>query len=88
MEIIDDNFMVCSDCASIVLIGDATALDYHYTEAEANQRLTQIETAIVNTVGSIEAGDSENDLSFSWQSCELCKSHLGGYRYHCVIFAQ
>lgn len=93
MNIVDDNFMVCIECFFAVVYGE----EFYFTaEGLAKYhdnpvgRLESIESGIeTNTPdgGSIHAGDSEKDETFSWSDCECCNSGLGGSRHHCVILA-
>lgn len=84
-KVIDSEFMVCSDCFQIIAYGDATALDYHYSESEAEKRLQEIESGLANTGGIVFTGDSSRDDEFSTSACECCRSLLHGSRHHCVI---
>ncbi|WP_280553448.1 hypothetical protein [Halomonas sp. 25-S5] len=38
VDIIDDDFMVCTDCLMIIVNDDATGLDYSMDEEEAAER--------------------------------------------------
>ena len=88
MDIVDDNFMVCTECLFAIVYGEVDGLEnYHDNPAK---RLESIESGIeTNTPdgGSIHAGDSDKDETFSWSGCECCNSGLGGSRHHCVILA-
>lgn len=86
-EIIDDNFMVCTDCLMAIANDDYTGLDYHYNDAEAEQRMNDIKAGIDNAGGHIALGDSENDAEFSISACDCCSSSLAGSRHHCVILS-
>ena len=97
MKLIDDNFMVCSECLFVVVYGEDIRCiddfapegleDYHDNPVE---RLESIESGIeANTPdgGSIHRGDRDKDETFSWPGCECCNSGRGGSRHHCVILA-
>ena len=88
MKLIDDNFMVCSECLFVVAYNKIEGLeDYHDNPVE---RLEAIESGIeANTPdgGLIHRGDSDKDETFSSSGCECCNSGLEGSRHHCVILA-
>ena len=85
VNVIDDNFMVCTDCLMAIANDDYTGLDYSYNQQEAFQRMTQIKYGIESTEGHICVGDYDKDEEFSRQDCECCGTHLAGTRHHCVV---
>lgn len=88
VEIIDDDFMVCTDCLMIIANEDASGLDYALGEEKAEAREHEIREAIAEVQreeGQIAVGDSDRDDEFSSSSCSCCGSRLAGVRHHCVI---
>lgn len=84
-EVLDENFMVCSDCLMAVANDDFSGLDYHLSEVEATERMAHIQSSIAEIDGYVTVGNSENDESFSQSKCECCDTTLHGSRHHCVI---
>lgn len=84
-EVIDDNFMVCTDCLMVIANADYSGLDYYYSEEEAAQRKEAIDDGIAHTKGHICVGDSEKDNDFSSSWCDCCHTPLAGPRHHCVV---
>ena len=84
VTVIDDRAMICTDCGMLVENGECSG------DAETDARCRdalKAESAeghmwCVN--GSDDEGTS-NNLEFSWLPCELCGSHLGGYRYAATV---
>ena len=91
VNVIDDNFMVCSECLSAIVNDDYSGLDYSYDEQEANERMAHIQECIrweqVQNGGYIVLGDEEKDDEFSSRSCSCCGSHLAGSRHHCIVLS-
>ncbi|MCE0732429.1 hypothetical protein LWH48_06385 [Halomonas sp. G15] len=88
LAIIDDDFMVCTDCLMIIANDDATGLDYSLGEDEAEAREREIREAIAEIQreqGQIAVGDSDKDDVFSAGPCACCGTRLAGARHHCVI---
>lgn len=88
IEILDDNFMVCVDCASIIANDDPSSFDYHYGPDEAEKIEAKIREAIQthhNDGNFINIGEHERDLEFSRTSCDCCGSTLHGYRHHAYL---
>jgi len=88
VEVIDDNFMVCTDCLMIIANNDATGLDYSMDEEEAAEREQEIREAmaeIQREEGPIAVGDNDMDEEFSSSPCACCDTRLAGPRHHCVI---
>lgn len=87
MNIIDEEFMICVDCAMYVANDDLSALSLLDDDEAA-----KIESAIYAGIDnlreenqSISIGESENDNTFSTRPCECCKSPLHGYRHHAYL---
>lgn len=89
VNIIDDDFMVCTDCLMIIANDDASGLDYSLgEEEEAAAREQEIRGAIAEIQreeGQVAVGDSDRDEEFSSCPCACCGSRLAGQRHHCVI---
>lgn len=85
VKVIDDQFMVCSDCAMAIANDDYTGLDAYLDEEEAEMRMNHIKESIASVEGWICIGDPENDIDFSVQSCDCCKVKLAGYRHQMVV---
>ena len=88
LEILDDRFMVCTDCHMVIINDDASGLDYSLDEDAANEREEQIREAVseVQSDGSyIVAGDDDQNDEFSSRACDCCGTHLAGERYHCRL---
>ena len=86
--IIDDDFMVCTDCLMIIANDDASGLDYSLGEEGAEARMREIREAIEDIQreeGQIAVGDSDRDDEFSSSPCACCGTRLAGARHHCVI---
>ena len=87
-KVIDDSFMVCSDCLQAIANNDYTGLDYYYSEKEADKRMQDIQKGVENAGGYICCGDSEKDNKFSRMPCECCGEKLHGNRHHCVVLEE
>ena len=88
VDIIDDDFMVCTDCLMIIANDDASGLGYSLGEEEAEARELEIREAIAEIrqdEGQIAVGDSNRDDEFSSSPCACCGTRLAGARHHCVI---
>lgn len=85
-EVINDRFMVCTDCIMIIANDDASSFDYHYGD-EADERETDVREAINEVEGHIVPGDEDKDQDFSWNPCHCCGSTLGGSRHHCTVLS-
>ncbi|WP_445000250.1 hypothetical protein [Halomonas mongoliensis] len=88
LAIIDDDFMVCTDCLMIIANDDASGLDYSLGEEEAEVREHEILEAIAEIQreeGQIAVGDSGKDDEFSSSPCACCGTRLAGARHHCVL---
>lgn len=87
-DIIDDDFMVCTDCLMIIANDDASGLDYSLGEEEAEARKWEIRGAIAEIQREeeqIAVGDSDRAHEFSSSPCACCGTRLAGARHHCVI---
>src|SRR5690554_5571867 len=88
LAIIDNDFMVCTDCLMIIANDDASGLDYSLGEEEAEVREQEIRRAITEIQreeGQIDVGDSDRDNEFSPSPCACCGTRLAGARHHCAI---
>src|SRR5690554_1579793 len=88
VDIIDDDFMVCTDCLMIIANDDASGLAYSLGEEEAEAREREIREAIAEIQreeGQIAVGDSDRDEEFTSRPCACCGMRLAGPRHHCVI---
>jgi hypothetical protein len=84
-DIIDDEYMVCTDCLMVIANADYSGLDYHYSPAEAEQRRAAIDAGMDRAGGYICCGDSDRDLEFSRRGCDCCGSDLAGSLHHCIV---
>ena len=84
-DIIDDEYMVCTDCLLAIANGDTSGLDFHYPPSDATRRMDEIHTGMAAAGGSIVCGDSERDEEFSTRDCDCCGCGLAGSRHHCVV---
>lgn len=83
--ILDDNFLVCPDCAAAI-DGNSDHFAYHYADdGETEKRYSDI---VAQISGRFEKGESLNDLEFSRINCECCSSTLAGARYSYVRFRE
>ena len=83
----NEQIWVCSDCIQVIANGDATGLDYSYSEKAARRKLKQIEVGIEDLQsegGQLIAGEETDEFSVS--PCECCCSALPGDRYECLIY--
>ena len=88
VEVINDEYMVCTDCLMYIANGDVSGLDYYYNEVEAAERLKAIYAGEDAAGGYIVCGDSEKDLEFSHRSCDNCQSGLADGLHHCVVLGE
>ncbi|MGM1051834.1 MAG: hypothetical protein ACQEXO_05505 [Pseudomonadota bacterium] len=90
VDIIDDAFMVCTDCLMIIANDDASGLDYSLSEEDAAERERVIREAmaeIQREEGQIVVGESDRDDEFSARPCACCGTRLAGQRHHCVMLS-
>lgn len=85
--VINDAFMVCTDCFGYITKGDFSALDSCYPPAFSARRARAIEMGVEGAEGYACAGDAERDVNFSSAPCECCGLTLSGSRHHCVLLA-
>lgn len=69
----------CTDCALFVANGDLPEND------DDAQRITDAVTKWFDEGYHLATGDQ--DFGFSWQHCQVCKSHLGGDRQMVVAMS-
>jgi len=78
MKVIDDNFMVCTDCIMVIANGEMPTDSTPERDAEI--------IAGIKRVGlSVSCGDSDKKIDHSINPCDCCHTHLHGERHHCVI---
>jgi hypothetical protein len=83
VDILDDEFYVCTDCIMVIANGDTSSLDYYYGE-KADEREAEINEGVE---GVIVPGNSDLDLEFSSRGCDCCRSRLAGSLHHCVVLS-
>ncbi len=78
--------LVCVECWDYIM-GNDDSLEYHEVPEE---RIKHIEESFNkwmkigdNGIGYVVNGDDHDP--FSWQSCDVCKSHLGGERFEILL---
>ena len=90
---------ICGDCVQAIANDDYTALDYYYSEEEANERMEAIQKGIRSLSGSM--GDFHqdntgqvvtssilvvgNEAGFSRSSCSCCGTDLAGDRHESAV---
>lgn len=70
------DLFVCVDCGMWISNGD--------TSGASEDWKPNLEPWVINVV----MGDGEKDVEFSWRRCDVCRSHLGGYRYHAALLVE
>lgn len=79
----------CSDCVQPVANGDFSSLDYHYQQAEADQKMQQIERGMNHLCkehgGSLHYGEKVKD--FKRDSCHVCGARHAGEWHRIFILA-
>lgn len=79
-----ESFWLCEDCLQAVAYEDFSALSLYYSEAEVEQRLASMRTALQNLLPLSADFDPNTGLgieAFSTQPCEGCHSPLHGSRH-------
>jgi hypothetical protein len=84
-HVLNDNFMVCTECLMVIANDDYSMLDYYYSPEDAEKRAEEIREGMVSIVGYIVPGDNEFDEEFSKEPCECCGELLAGTRHHCIV---
>lgn len=79
VDVIDSEFMVCSDCYMVIGAGVYDDLD--------DERLADIEDGIAAVDGEIVPNEYETTEEFSTMPCECCGSPLAGARHQCSILS-
>lgn len=77
--------MVCGDCRMPIGYGDFTALDFHYSTEQAEERMQEIEAGmdeLATDIGFLSLGEDYDD--FSAQSCACCGTTEAGDRFEVV----
>lgn len=85
ISVLDENFMVCTDCLMIIANDDASGLDYALDEDAAAVREQEIRESIAEAGGYISTGDSDKDDEFSAAACACCGTRDAGKRHHCIL---
>ncbi len=85
VTVVNDEFMVCTDCLMPIVNDDWSSLDYHYSGEEYDNRRAAIEAGIDNAGGHICFGDENRYDEFSSSSCDCCGCSLHGSRHHMVV---
>lgn len=85
LEILDDEFMVCSDCLMVIANGDYSGLAID--PSTEDQRTKEINDGLDSIEGYVDCGDSDKDREFSSRPCDCCGSQLAGSRHHCLVFS-
>ena len=62
LEILDDEFMVCSDCLMVIANGDYSGLAID--PSTEDQRIKEINEGLDSIEGYVDCGDSEKDHEF------------------------
>lgn len=78
MKVIDDEIYCCTDCLMIIANDDASGMD-DATEARCREGIASFQCHLVCN------DDGSEDDGFSWKSCEVCNSGLGGTRYRLAL---
>ncbi|WP_409265152.1 hypothetical protein [Pseudomonas sp. KCJK8521] len=79
-----ESFWLCEDCLQAVAYEDFSALSLYYSEAEVEQRIASMRTALQNLLPLSADFDPYTGLgieAFSTQPCEGCHSPLHGSRH-------
>jgi hypothetical protein len=87
-----ESFMLdaCTDCAMAVANGTRDVmenLEYHTSEEYAREwfdNFTKASDRWFSKGYVLVNGSEEDDTTFSWSSCDVCGSHLGGSRMSVV----
>lgn len=88
VDIIDDDFMVCTDCVMAIVHDDYSGLNYYCDSEESVQRRTaDIQAGMRAAGGSIVPGERDWDEEFSTRDCDCCGESLAGSRHHCVVLS-
>lgn len=86
-RILYDDLEFCADCTMVAVTGDATSLDYHYSESEASERHKAIcdglddwaRKGTVVPLYDVETGEGIDE--FRKVPCDCCGSRLYGSRH-------
>ena len=81
------SYMVCMDCYVVILTGDESFIDMHYTnEKEADKRISEIRNGMSRLANEGNLHDGKNRDEFSRYSCDCCGSALHGERREIKTF--
>lgn len=81
MKVIDDTIYCCTDCLMLIANGDASGMD-DATEACCRAGIASFQGHLVSN------DHDDKQLGFSWKSCEVCNSGLGGTRYRLALLGK
>ncbi|WP_455921133.1 hypothetical protein [Pseudomonas putida] len=79
-----ESYWLCEDCLQAVAFEDFSALSLYYSEAEVDQRIAQMRTALQALLPLSADFDPESGIGiedFSPAPCEACCSRLHGTRH-------
>lgn len=68
--------VACDDCTIILANDDDSGM--------SEERANEVRTAIHLHDENLVIGDQTDD--FSWEACDVCKSHLAGSRHEVISF--
>ncbi len=74
-HVIEDDLEACTDCLMAIANGDYSGMD---DATEKRVRAAIDEWSKRGTL--VPSGGEDDEEHFSWQSCDVCDSHLGGNR--------
>lgn len=77
------DLLICVDCMMLLANGEPNP---EWSEAETEDHLRAMEEVYPFEQWVVVPGDAEKDHEFSWSSCDLCSSPLGGTRMHAVAW--
>lgn len=79
-----ESFWLCEDCLQAVAYDDYSAVSLHYSEAEVEQRITRMRTALLALLPLSADFDPESGIgieTFSTRTCECCHDTQHGTRH-------
>jgi hypothetical protein len=94
MIVVQDDLWLCTDCLMIAVNGDASGLDYSYSEKEAAQRLAAIEAGLDELGPHLvpdfdsEADEDNGIREFSSCGCDCCGSRLAGEFHRFAVLGE
>lgn len=86
VKMINDNFMVCVDCAQAIVNDDFSEPSLRYADnGDLDQRIGEIVFGIADAGGRACLGDSSRNEEFTTRPCDCCESALAGERHHFTV---